>query len=163
MSKKPDLSDYVDVAERIEQFRQKFPQGSLRKVSMDFVNIAGKDWVVYTAAAYRNPEDPAPGIGTAWEPIPGLTPYTRNSEVMVAETSAWGRALIATLAVDAKRGVASYQEVLNRQTPERDFLAESLTVDTLAGLRELWQEARKAGASAATLDGIMVRKDELKD
>jgi hypothetical protein len=162
MSKKPDLSNYVDVAERIEQFRQLYPNGSLRQVDLQFVNIGGKDWVVYTAAAYRTPDDPAPGMGTAWEPIPGRTPYTKDSEVMVAETSAWGRALVATLAVDAQRGVASYQEVLNRQTPERDFLAESLTVDTLEALRSLWQEARKAGASAAVLDGIMVRKNELQ-
>ncbi len=162
MSKKPDLSNYVDVAERIEQFRQLYPNGSLRQVDLQFVNIGGKDWVVYTAAAYRTPDDQAPGMGTAWEPIPGRTPYTKDSEVMVAETSAWGRALVATLAVDAQRGVASYQEVLNRQTPERDFLAESLTVDTLEALRSLWQEARKAGASAAVLDGIMVRKNELQ-
>jgi hypothetical protein len=162
MSKRPDLSDYVDVAERIAQFRTKFPEGSLRQVHLEFLNIGGADYVVYTAAAYRTPDDPAPGIGTAWEPIPGRTPYTKGSEVMVAETSAWGRAMIASLAVDAKR-IASLQEVLNRQDQERDYLAESLTLNTLEELRALWQEARKAGASAAVLDGIMGKSNELKN
>ena len=46
--------------------------------------------------------------------MPGKTPYTRDSEVMVAETSAWGRAIVAALAGDTKRGVASKEEVLNR-------------------------------------------------
>jgi hypothetical protein len=80
---------------------------------MQFVNIGGKDFVVYTAAAYRAPDDERPGIGTAWEPIPGKTPYTKDSEVMVAETSAWGRAIVAALAGETKR-IASADEVRNR-------------------------------------------------
>jgi hypothetical protein len=78
---------------------------------------------------------------------------------MVAETSAWGRAIIAVTGAGTKR-IASRQEVENRQVPQRDFLAESLTVKTLSELRGLWAEARKAGADEATLEGIMVRKDE---
>jgi len=107
--------DYIDVAARIAEFREKYPTGSLQQVKMEFVQIAGKDWVVYTAAAFRTPDDKLPGIGTAWEPIPGPTPYTRDSEVMNAETSAWGRALVATLAVDTKKGIATAEDVRNRQ------------------------------------------------
>ena len=100
------------VADRIREFRTKFPDGSLQQVDLKFIDFAGKSWVVYTAAAYRSPDDERPGIGTAWEPVPGLTPYTKNSEVMVAETSAWGRAMVAALAVDAQK-VASADEVAN--------------------------------------------------
>jgi len=107
--------DYIDVAARIAEFREKYPTGSLQQVKMEFVQIAGKDWVVYTAAAFRTPDDLRPGVGTAWEPIPGPTPYTRDSEVQNAETSAWGRALIATLAVDTKKGIATAEDVRNRQ------------------------------------------------
>lgn len=107
--------DYVDVATRLKDFFEKYPAGSLSQQSLEFVNIGGKDFVVYTAAAYRTPDDVAPGIGTAWEPIPGVTPYTKGSEVMVAETSAWGRALVA-LGADTKNGIASLNEVQNRQT-----------------------------------------------
>ena len=106
--------DYIDVAERIRTFRELYPTGSLQQVDVKFIDFAGQSWVVFTAAAYRSPEDPRPGIGTAWEPVPGKTPYTRDSEVMVAETSAWGRAIVAALAGDTKRGVASKEEVLNR-------------------------------------------------
>jgi hypothetical protein len=105
--------DYVDVATRIREFKEAFPTGSLQRVDIQFVNIGGKDFVVYTAAAYRSPDDERPGIGTAWEPIPGKTPYTKDSEVMVAETSAWGRAIVAALAGETKR-IASAEEVRNR-------------------------------------------------
>lgn len=111
--------DYIDVASRIVEFRTKHPDGSLQQVSLDFREVAGQSWVIYTAAAYRTAEDARPGIGTAWEPIPGKTPYTRDSEVQNAETAAWGRAIVAALAADTKKGIASAEEVRNRQA-ERD-------------------------------------------
>lgn len=156
------LDGYIDVAERIREFKAKFPDGALRQLSLEFVNIAGKDYVVYTAAAYRSPDDQIPGIGTAWEPIPGATPYTRGSEVMVAETSAWGRAMVASLAVESQR-IASKQEVENRQVQVRDFLAEADKVDSVAGLRSLWQEARSAGANEKILAKIEKMKDGLEN
>ena len=113
-------ADYVDVAERIRIFRDAYPEGSLRPAdparpfwveNIDGIGLR----LVYVAAAYRHPEDPAPGIGSAWEPLPGKTPYTRDSELMVAETSAWGRAIVAALAADTKRGVASADEVRARK------------------------------------------------
>jgi hypothetical protein len=70
--------DYIDVAARIVEFREKHPTGSLQKVELQFIEFAGKSWVVYTASAYRSPDDERPGIGTAWEPVPGATPFTRN-------------------------------------------------------------------------------------
>lgn len=115
-------ADYVDVAERIRIFRDLYPEGSLRPADLsrpfwieDIPNVGPR--LVYVAAAYRHPDDPAPGIGSAWEPLPGKTPYTRDSELMVAETSAWGRAIVAALAADTKRGVASADEVRARREP----------------------------------------------
>jgi hypothetical protein len=106
---------YVDVATRITEFRAKHPEGCLRPVDpaepIRIVNLGDRVYLQYTAAAYRTPDDPAPGIGVAWEPYPGRTPFTRDSEAMVAETSAWGRAIVAVLAADTKRGVASAEEV----------------------------------------------------
>jgi hypothetical protein len=109
------LDDYVDVAARIGEFRGKYPDGSLQQHSLDFREVNGGWWVIYTAAAYRTPDDMRPGHGTAWEPIPGRTPYTRDSEVQNAETAAWGRAIVAVLAADTRRGVASAEEVRNAQ------------------------------------------------
>src|SRR5690606_40824121 len=72
---------------------------------------------VVVAAAYRTPDDQRPGIGMAYEPYPGRTPYTRGSELQNAETSAWGRAIVAALAADTRRGIASAEEV--RRSEER--------------------------------------------
>lgn len=116
------LGDYVDVAERIRIFRDRYPEGSLQPANpaepYRIVDLGTAVFVVYIAAAYRHPDDPRPGIGSAWEPYPGRTPYTKDSELMVAETSAWGRAIVATLAADSKK-VASLDEVRARraQTP----------------------------------------------
>lgn len=111
-----DLDGYVDVATRMTEFFEKYPDGSLRQHSPpEIVEVSGKAFVIYTAAAYRTPDDEAPGIGTAWEPVPGKTPYTKDSELMNAETSAWGRAILAVGAASASSGVASKQEVRNRQ------------------------------------------------
>jgi hypothetical protein len=112
--------DYIDVATRIVEFREKFPTGSLQQVKYEFVQVAGKDWIVYTAAAFRTPDDLRPGIGTAWEPIPGPTNFTRDSEVQNAETAAWGRAIVAVLAADTRKGIASSEEVRNRQEKTTD-------------------------------------------
>jgi hypothetical protein len=123
------LDDYVDVATRITEFRDKHPEGTLQPASLTepfkIIQVEGfearkgggqgdlitQTFIVYTAAAHRTPDDPRPGIGCAWEVFPGRTPYTRGSELMNAETSAWGRAIVAALAADSKRGVASREEV----------------------------------------------------
>jgi hypothetical protein len=119
-SKGFNLDDYVDVAERIRIFRDQYPHGSLQarviRWPYEASDIAQAiAFIAVEARAYRAPDDPRPGIGHAWEPFPGHTPYTKDSELMVAETSAWGRAIVAVLAADTKRGVASKQEVRNRK------------------------------------------------
>lgn len=110
--------DYVTVAERIGIFREKYPQGSLRPANpakpYDIVEIGDKVFVVVVAAAYRTPDDIAPGIGMAWEPFPAVSQQLRGSELMVCESSAWGRAIVASLAADTKRSVASSDEITNR-------------------------------------------------
>lgn len=99
--------DYVDVASRLRAFKDKHPEGSLQPVNperpIEVVTIDDKTFLAYTAAAYRSPDDARPGIGIAWEPFPGATNYTRNSEAQNAETSAWGRAVVAALAADTKK------------------------------------------------------------
>jgi hypothetical protein len=107
--------DYIDVATRIVEFREKYPNGRLRQKSVEFIEFANKAWVVYTAEAWRDETDPAPAHGTAWEPVPGPTQFTRDSELQNAETAAWGRAMVAALAVDTRKGIASSEEVRNRQ------------------------------------------------
>lgn len=115
------LKDYVDVASRIREFRDKYPDGSLQPMDTanpyDIITIRDAVFIVYKAAAYRNPDDTCPGIGLAYEPVPGKTQFTRDSELQNAETAAWGRAIIAALASDSKT-IASREEVENRQNME---------------------------------------------
>lgn len=117
--------DYVPVADRIISFRERFPEGTLRPADpaepFRIVTIGGETFLAYTAAAFRTPDDPAPGIGCAWEPVPGKTNFTRNSELQNAESSAWGRAIIAVGAADAKKGIASSEDVRNRQAETSQF------------------------------------------
>jgi len=107
-------ADYIPVNERIAAFIAKYPDGSLRPLWPDEpYRVLGEGetkWLVYGACAFRTPDDPAPGVGLAWEPVPGRTPYTRGSELMVAETSAWGRAL-AAIGIATNKSIASAEEV----------------------------------------------------
>jgi hypothetical protein len=106
-----DLGDYVDVNERLAWFFEHYPEGSLQADILE----RGDDYVLIKALAYRSPSDARPGSGMASEPVPGRTPYTKDSEVMVGETSAWGRAL-AAIGAPTKGSIASRQEVANRRS-----------------------------------------------
>ena len=127
------LDSYIDVAQRIADFRERYPEGSLQPLDpahpfeVQKIDGIGKDgkpfiatFIIYTAACYRTPDDERPGIGCAWEVYPGRTPYTLGSELMNAETSAWGRAILASLASDSKRGVSSREEVRNRRAEQEE-------------------------------------------
>lgn len=118
MSKGFSLDDYVDVSERIASFYARYPDGRLVMGSHpQVVQIGDRPFIWYHARAYRTPDDPLPGDGWAAEPVPGSTPYTRESELMNAETAAWGRAIVS-LGFETKK-IASKQEVQNRQSPSR--------------------------------------------
>lgn len=121
--KKVELGGYIEVKDRIVEFREKYPDGRLRPLDpanpYKIERVGDQTFIVYVAAAYRDPTDPLPGIGAAWEPFPGKTSFTRDSELQNAETSAWGRAMVAALAADAHAGIASADEMRGRrQTPD---------------------------------------------
>lgn len=101
---------YVDVATRIAEFYDKYPEGSLQMDPPKMETIEGTLFLVGRAYAYRTPDDERPGIGHAWEIVPGRTPYTKGSELMVLETSCWGRAL-AALGIATRAGIATADEV----------------------------------------------------
>ena len=104
------MKDYVPVNDRIDAFIQAHPEGSLQSEIVELTETR----VTVKAFAYRSPEDQRPGIGHSSLNIPGSTPYTKGSEIENAETSAWGRAIVA-LGFEVKRGIASREEVANKQ------------------------------------------------
>lgn len=175
--------DYIDVATRIIEFREKYPTGSLQPWKDPYVievNVGDgkmKSFMVYSAAAYRSPDDKLPGVGYAWEPIPGPTSFTRDSELQNAETAAWGRAMVAALAVDTKKGIASSEEVRNRQSEaipgdirpapkprvytEEETATASEWIDKVTGETDL-DKLKDAWEKQAKFLDIPVGKDTLK-
>lgn len=147
-----NLDDYVPVDERIADFREKYPDGRLQPLNLDepfrLVTLGEGDrqttYVVVTAAAYRTPDDPRPGVGSAWELWPGKTSFTRDSELMNAETSAWGRALIAVLSADSKRGIASRDEVRNRTAEREKPAADTASAEQRERFENLAGRIRRA-------------------
>ncbi len=111
------LKDYVDVATRISEFYKIHPEGRLcREGEPSLMVVGDKTFIVYKALAYRHDEDAMPAPGVAWEPIPGPTNFTRDSELMNAETAAMGRAIV-NVGIPSKK-VASKEEVEARSGTE---------------------------------------------
>lgn len=142
-----DLSTYVDVAERIRAFRERHPEGSLQPANIDhpytIENIDGRTFIVYVACAYRSPDDTRPGIGCAWEPFPGTSPFVKNSELQNAETSAWGRAIVACLAADTQK-IATANDVRNRQAEQSQTKPVGATSNDLASATQTARGVNKA-------------------
>jgi len=116
---RPNLDEYVDVASRIRQFYEQHPEGAIRPFNPDkpfeLITVGTETFVVMSVAVYRHAADKTPaGVGTAQEPFPGKTPYTRNSEIQNCETSAIGRAIVAAGAADTRKGISSAEEIRNR-------------------------------------------------
>jgi len=114
-----DLSNYKTVPERIAEAKALYPDGRFQSRIVSLPEAFADKFVAVEAMFYRTADDPTPASGLAWESVPGKTPYTKDSELMNAETSAWGRALIAAFAADASKGIASREEVQNRQPEPR--------------------------------------------
>lgn len=120
--------DYIQVDQRIQEFYAKYPDGRLQSEIVawqvdgrgEITTRSGKQdvligHVVIKGLAYRTPDDPLPGIGFSSMLMPGGTPYTRNSEIENAETSAWGRA-IAACGIEVRKGIASADEIRNKES-----------------------------------------------
>jgi hypothetical protein len=111
------LEDYVPVDERIRLLKSTWPQSVIRCSEPIVVTVREQTFIQVGAEVWRTPDDPLPVRAFAWEPFPGRTPYTRDSEQMNCETSAVGRA-IAMLGIGVRRSIASMEEVRNRTQPQ---------------------------------------------
>lgn len=137
------LDNYIDVAERLQKLKDAYPDATLQPLDPSkpyyIEQIDGKTYVIYIAACYRDPHDVRPGVGVAWEIVPGKG-LTQGSELMIAETSAWGRAIVATMQTATKR-IASKQEI------------------TAAKTRQAWS----VESSDATFVGVATAADVIND
>ena len=114
-----NLDGYVTVNERLKMALAKYPD--LRVMELPFLvqEINGDTFLWCAVAVYPTPEH-EPTNGSVLEPMPGRTPYTRNSELMVGYTSALGRAL-GYLGFGIDKGIASNDEVAARIGSDREF------------------------------------------
>lgn len=112
-----DLSDYNTVPERMAEALAKYPDYRFQSEIVTLPEAFADKFIAVKGRFFRTADDPTPGEGLAWEPVPGKTSFTKDSELQNAETSAWGRAMIAAAAADAKKGIASREDVRNRPTP----------------------------------------------
>jgi len=112
-----NLDNYVDVPTRLRMALDKFPDLRIQESQPTFREVNTKLYIEIRCTVWRDKDDAIPVIAYCWEPFPGTTPYTRDSEQMNASTSALGRAL-GMMGFGIEHKMASKQEVLARQQPE---------------------------------------------
>jgi hypothetical protein len=114
-----NLDNYVDVPTRLRMALEKYPDLRIQESQPSFREVNDKLYIEIRCTVWRDKDDQLPTIAFCWEPFPGTTPYTRDSEQMNASTSALGRALgMMGFGIDHK--MASKQEVLARQEPRTE-------------------------------------------
>lgn len=110
--------EYVTVAQRIEKFYAKYPNGRILTSVLE--HNAETGFILMKAEVFREPDDALPAAtGHAYE-LRSAGHVQQGSYVEVGETSAVGRAL-AMLGFEVRRGVASREEMEKaaRKQPER--------------------------------------------
>lgn len=159
---------YKSVAERIADFLVRFPEGCLQPTDPArpywLETVGSQVFVVYSCSAYRNPTDPRPGIGLAWEPFPGPTTYTKDSELQNAETAAQGRAIVACGGSEARRSVASADEVRNSQA-RQEAQPDGITTAQWEDIKSLSAQLSEVGKATmkqwAEANGLRVHPESL--
>ena len=110
------LDDYVQVPDRMKMVVERYPDVRFKEDEPRVITIGDKQYIQIRVTAWRSPDDQHPAVAYCWEPFPGTTPYTRDSEQMNAASSAYGR-VCALLLPGAFAKIASAQEVYNRAGP----------------------------------------------
>ena len=107
------LDGYVTVNERLRMALERWPELRVVEDKPRIVTVNDATFVEVTVTVFRTPDDPVSCTASAWEPIPGKTPYTRDSEMMNCSTSALGRAL-GLMGIGTAASIATADEVIAR-------------------------------------------------
>ena len=152
-----DLKDYVDVPARLKMLAEKFPDVRIKEDAPRIITIGDKTYIEVKVTAWRTPDDTLPAIAFCWEPFPGTTPYTRDSEQMNAATSALGR-LCAIMMPGAFAKTASADEVFHRAGPPRNFVPKSKTPVPPVGGPDPWDEQPTSMRNDPAIQAIVERE-----
>ena len=147
-----NIRNYVDVAERIRTFYDRYPEGSIQT---EMVRLEG-DMVVFSARVYRGPDDAHPTTGWAYE-REGQGYVNKTSFIENCETSAIGRALAnlnfptsRTARERAERATSATEEQMEevRALAESEAVGEEVRRRVLARLEEGLTSGQAADAVA---------------
>jgi hypothetical protein len=147
------FEDYVPVAERLEKFYERFPDG--RVITSIVQHDIETGFILMRAEVYRNADDAQPAAtGHAFE-VRSEGYVQKTSYVEVCETSSVGRAL-ALLGFEVKRGIASREEIekpmrmaagrtAQPEEPTHEEQTASLDAEILQSAAALGYDAVKVG------------------
>jgi len=110
------LGDYVQVKDRLVAALKDHPKLAVIESDPTVVQLGDRIFISVTVELY-NEENERISRATAWEPFPGRTPYTRDSEQQNASTSALGRAL-GFLGYGIGKSIATREDVIARSSDE---------------------------------------------
>jgi Holliday junction resolvasome RuvABC DNA-binding subunit len=168
------FEDYVPVAERLEKFYERFPDGRITTSIVEHNLESG--FVLMRAEVYRSPDDAAPAAtGHAFE-VRGESYVNKTSYIENAETSSVGRAL-AMLGFEVKRGIASREELqkttrMQTATPQASAPTKAQAKATTAPApaqspvdldREILEAAEALGYDAAKVRKWVNQKFKVTD
>lgn len=141
------LRDYVDVAERIRAFYERYPEGSIQT---EMVRLDG-DLAVFRATVYRDREDRCPTTGWAYE-REGNGHVNRTSFIENCETSAIGRALANLNFPTSRRALDRLRRemagVAASEQQEREIRALMVSERVPEDVRERVEARLESGLSA---------------
>ncbi len=154
-----NLSDYQTVQDRIEIFRQKYPDGRI----INEIVLINEQQVVVKSSIYLDGTTMHPAcVDFAQETI-GSTNINKSSFLENCTTSATGRA-ISLLAGDmSPKGKRPSREEMSKV--QRSWLTEANKAfqdADIDALRKLYAEAKSAKASQDILDDIKMLADQIK-
>ena len=157
-----DLSQYSTVAERIDAFWKKYPDGRLHTELVHF----SPEQVVIRAEVYLDRKDERPVTVDYAEERIDSSPVNRVSMVENCATSSIGRALadLGGEFTGAKRPSAEEMQKVQRHEQaqkKRDWVAEAAVITDLDALRLLWSEAQLGGASPQDLSKVKAYAEAL--
>ena len=114
-----DLSEYVDVKTRLKQALALYPQLRIVEHRPEITQVGDQLFIECSVTVSRDPDDPIPVTAYIFEPYPGKTSFTKNSEQANGATSVLGRAL-GDMGLGIDKSIASSNEVLGRQQAAED-------------------------------------------
>ena len=109
-----DSNGYIDCRTRLVAALKDWPDLRVVEETPEIVKIGERHFIQATVTLFRTIDDALPVRAYNFEPFPGKTNFTRDSEQQNSSTSALARAL-GYMGYGIERSIASFDEVRNRQ------------------------------------------------